>query len=133
VSPSAPSAALPTTSRCRVSSSKKYAAPLLAGAIQPNGSGWIIQNNEVRLNHGEGIKTHGDNEQVLRNNVHDNGKEGASAGGGAGDLFEFTSVSNNNFAKINYGEEMGGGKFSTTINAHVINNTFSNNDGNGMV
>jgi len=111
---------------------EKYAAPIANAAIQPNGSGWIIRNNEVRLNHGEGIKTHGNNEHVLSNNVHDNGQEGACAGGGDSDVFEFNKVSGNNFAKIHYGIEMGGGKYSSTTNAQIINNVFSDNDGNGI-
>jgi len=114
---------------------EKYAAPLLGGAIQPTGSGWVIQNNTVMLNHGEGIKVEGNNEQVLNNSVHDNEEEGACAGGGTGDLFKNNNVYNNNnnsFAKVAYGIEMGGGKFSSTTNAQIINNTFSNNDGNGI-
>jgi parallel beta-helix repeat protein len=111
---------------------EKYAVSLLGGAIQPSGSGWIVQNNEVRLNHGEGIKTYGSNEQVLSNNVHTNGEEGISTGRSTGDLFEFNQMSNNNFAKISYVTESGGGKFSGTSNARVINNTVSNNDGAGI-
>ncbi len=111
---------------------EKYASPLITAAVQPTGSGWIIQNNEVRFNHGEGIKTQGNNEQVLSNKVDNNGEEGMCAGGGSGDLFEYNNVYNNNFTHVAFGIEMGGGKFSATTNAQVINNTFSNNDGNGI-
>lgn len=54
------------------------------------------------------------------------------AGGGTGDTFELNTVSGNNFAKIHFGVEMGGCKFSATINTQVIKNTVSNNDGNGI-
>ena len=47
-------------------------------------------------------------------------------------LLELNTVSNNNFAKIHYGVEMGGCKFSATTNTQVIKNTVSNNDGNGI-
>jgi len=111
---------------------EKYAAHLQDGAIQPEGSGWVIQNNQVLLNNGEGIKTHGNNEQILSNIVNENSELGIGAGRGSGDIIKFNTVSYNNFAKIHFGIEMGGCKFAATINTRVLNNTVSNNNGNAI-
>ena len=124
--------ALLTTSRCRVSLSRntpRLCSMALSNLRAPVGS---IKNNVVRLNNGEGIKTFGSDEQVLSNTVDTNGELGMGAGGGTGDTFELNTVSGNNFAKIHFGVEMGGCKFSATINTQVIKNTVSNNDGNGI-
>ena len=114
---------------------EKYAPPLLLGAIAPYGSNWVIQSNEVRLNHSGGIKPAyqtDNNEQILSNNVHDNGQEGIGLGGGIGSLLEYNIISHNGYAHVMDTMEDGGGKISGTVNARVINNTYSNNDGVGL-
>jgi parallel beta-helix repeat protein len=112
---------------------EKYATTLQTGTIGPTGPGWIIQNNEVRLNHGEGIKPRGaNNTQILGNNVHNNGQVGIAAGAGSNLLVQSNTISGNNYSKILYSVEAGGLKIATTTNAQVINNTATNNDGNGL-
>jgi len=114
---------------------EKYATPLMGGAIGPYGSNWLINSNEVRLNHAAGIKPQygkENNEQILSNNVHDNGEEGISVGGGTGTLIEYNTIANNNYANILYWFEVGGGKISATVNAQILNNTYSNNNGTGI-
>jgi parallel beta-helix repeat protein len=112
---------------------EKYAAPLFSGAVAPSGPNWTIKSNEVRLNHGAGIKTQfnkGDYAQIISNNVHHNGQEGIGVGGGTGVLVEFNISASNNFA--NCVLECGGGKISGTVNARVIMNHYSQNNGPGI-
>ena len=114
---------------------EKYATGLINGAITTSGSGWTIKSNEVRLNHAAGIKPANGNdngEQILSNNVHDNGQEGISVGGGTGTLVEYNTISRNNYLNLADGFESGGGKIAATTNARVINNTYVNNNGNGL-
>ena len=114
---------------------EKYATPLNAGAIGPYYSNWIIKSNEVRLNHGGGIKAqygHDNYEQILSNNVHDNGQQGIASGGGTGTLIQYNTISNNGYANVLDSTEEGGGKVSGTINVQVLNNTYSNNNGVGL-
>jgi parallel beta-helix repeat protein len=111
---------------------EKYAVLLQSGAIEPYGSGWTIKSNEVRLNHGEGIKTKGNNETILSNNVHNNGEAGIASGGGSNILYQYNTVSSNNYAKVTYVTEAGGSKFAGSSNLHILNNAFSGNDGVGL-
>ena len=114
---------------------EKYAAPLLLGAISPYGSHWLIQSNEVRLNHAAGIKPafgYDNYEQILSNTVHDNGQEGISVGGGTGTVVQYNTISHNGYANVQDSFEEGGGKIAGTINAHVLNNTYANNSGVGL-
>ena len=112
---------------------EKYAAPLFSGAIAPFGANWTIKLDEIRLNHGAGIKTQfnaGDYVQILSNNVHHNGQQGIGIGGGVGVLIEFNTSANNNYLGTIL--EDGGGKVSGTIAARVLNNTYSQNNGPGI-
>ena len=114
---------------------EKYAAPLNAAAIGPYYSNWIIRSNEVRLNHGGGIKPQygQDNyEQILSNNVHDNGQQGIASGGGTGTLIQYNTISNNGYLNVLDSTEEGGGKVAGTNNIRVLNNTYSNNNGVGL-
>ena len=55
---------------------EKYASPAQAGAIAgDSGDDWVFEDNEVRWNHGTGIRA-GDRWKVLRNKVHHNGQLG---------------------------------------------------------
>ena len=115
---------------------EKYATPLNSGAIGPYYSNWIIKSNEVRLNHAGGIKPQYGNdnyEQILSNNVHDNGQQGIAV-----------RRRNRDFNRVQYNiqqrlcqcarlsTEEGGGKVAGTINVQVLNNTYSNNNGVGL-
>ena len=114
---------------------EKYATGIINGAVATSGSGWVIKSNEVRLNHAAGIKPangNDDYEQILSNNVHDNGQEGISVSGGTGTLVEYNTISNNNYLNMADGFESGGGKIAATTDAQVLNNTYTNNNGNGL-
>ena len=108
-----------------------YAAPAQFGAIHAQGrSGWIVSNNEVRKNHGAGIRV-GSRAQVLRNYVHNNGQLGIF---GMGDdiLVEGNAIFANNIAGYFQRWEGGGAKFVITRNLVVRNNFVHKNDGPGL-
>jgi len=109
-----------------------YAPPLILGTIQILGPNWLIQNNQVCLNHGIGIsdKQGGDNVQVLGNNVHHNGDTGIS-GPGNGGLWDSNTVAYNNADHINVNFAGGGSKF-TGSNVTVSNNIVHDNLGSGL-
>jgi hypothetical protein len=73
---------------------EKYAPLLQYGAIEPQASAWLIQNCEIRLNHGYGVNagSGGNGVQVLNNSIHDNGQAGFGAGGITGGTFNNNTV-----------------------------------------
>jgi parallel beta-helix repeat protein len=110
---------------------EKYAAPLFSGAITPYGSGWIIEFNTITLNHGDGIKIRGSNEQVLGNTISYNGQGGISVGGTSGNQIKNNQILYNNFAKCSYTRDSAGVKVSAASNNEITGNTISYNDANG--
>ena len=111
---------------------EKYASPAQYGAIGGQGGvpRWTLQNNEVRWNHGSGIRT-GNGMQVLNNNAHHNGQMGI---GGSGDnmLVQGNEIAYNNVAGFGTHWEAGATKFSHT-NALVVRDNFSHhNHGAGL-
>lgn len=110
---------------------EKFASPAQSGAIQPEGgSGWVIEDNEIRLNHGSGIRL-GRQMQVRSNFVHSNGQFGI-AGGGSDVLIEENEISHNNTAGFNPLWAAGGTKFVMTENLVVRRNHVHHNDGFGL-
>jgi hypothetical protein len=96
------------------------------GAVQ-GGATWTIQNNEVRLNHGDGIEANG---KILGNYSHDNGEFGLEGG------FATTAmdVENNEFAFNTWANfaNGGGAKFEYATNLVVRNNFAHDNNGAGL-
>jgi hypothetical protein len=107
----------------------KYANPAQTGAIgyfRP-GLDWEIINNEVRYNHGSGIKFKG-SALILTNYVHDNGDFGIECGDGNTEA-AFGGHLESNGKVINDGLPEWGywGGYAAT-NAVVANNTISHNN-----
>jgi hypothetical protein len=115
---------------------EKYANLASRGAIHVAtdpahpGESWVIAENEVRFNHGAGIRF-GHRTQVLRNNVHDNGQLGI-AGSGENVLVEGNEIAHNNYAGYRSGWEGGGTKFAFTDGLVVRNNFAHDNNGPGL-
>ncbi|GEM_PF-2349992 len=117
---------------------EKYANPAQVGAIdtrdnssgKDNGSNWFIANNEVRNNHGVGIKAT-DGSKVTGNYVHHNGQLGLG-GDGDGLLIENNEIAYNNNASYEWGWEGGGTKFAKTRDLVVRNNYSHHNLGPGL-
>ncbi|MFC7555787.1 hypothetical protein ACFQU7_31525, partial [Pseudoroseomonas wenyumeiae] len=94
---------------------EKYAPPVQYGAVGYNrpSPGWIVRNNEIRLNYGLGVSV-GSNTQVLENHIHGNGEMGAGCVG-RDILFERNEIAfNGYFSGVEPNWEGGGGKCALT-------------------
>jgi parallel beta-helix repeat protein len=112
---------------------EKYAIPAQFGAIgdQYPGQAWTVQNNEVRFNHGIGIRV-SDNSQVLDNYTHDNGQMGMG-GNGKNILVQGNEIAHNiDYAGIACWWECGGFKFAFTDTLTIRGNSSHDNVGPGM-
>jgi len=112
---------------------EKYATPLQVAAIGTDtGSGWVITNNTVRLNHGVGVGISRAS-QVRRNRLLQNGQEGYAGGRAGGFVFDDNEVGGNNYAGVDPEWEAGGGKVTVTNGGGVIrNNCVHDNGGPGI-
>jgi hypothetical protein len=116
---------------------EKYASPAQSAAIHgavdppgPSGQGWVIEDNEVRFNHGEGIYI-GQQGHVLHNSLHDNGQFGI-VGSGRNILVDGNEIAHNNYAGFNFSWGAGGSKFVFTQGLIVRNNKVHDNEGPGL-
>jgi Right handed beta helix region len=111
---------------------EKYAIPAQMGAIgdQTAGKNWQIIGNEVRWNHGAGIRL-GDRSIAQDNYIHHNGQLGIGAGG-QGITIARNEIAHNNYAQYNSGWEAGGSKFAQTQNLTVQGNYVHHNNGPGL-
>ncbi|HLK47706.1 MAG TPA: right-handed parallel beta-helix repeat-containing protein [Bryobacteraceae bacterium] len=111
---------------------EKYAVPAQFGAIgdQYPGPGWVVAENEVRWNHGNGINLK-DGGQAVKNFVHHNGQKGIG-GGGAELLIQGNEISFNNWAGFDLAWEAGGAKFAQTRGLIVRDNSIHDNTGEGL-
>jgi hypothetical protein len=93
------------------------------------GRNWLIENNEVRFNHGAGINL-GSSSKGIGNYVHDNGQKGIGGGTVDGDLVVNNEISFNNYAGYDCQWDCGGMKFGGgTTNLTVIGNYVHDNLG----
>jgi Right handed beta helix region len=106
---------------------QKFATEAQLGAIRA-GRGWLVENNEVRLNHSGGI----DNSSVTRHNyVHDNGQMGI--GGSAPNLVVTgNEIAFNNYAGYCTCWEAGGGKWTESRHLTITGNQVHDNRGPGL-
>jgi hypothetical protein len=104
------------------------------GAIgdQYPGEGWVIENNEIRLNHGKGL-TFSHRSVVRGNYIHHNGQMGLT-GNGQGSVVENNEIAYNTLKEIGYKweHEGGGTKFAYTDSLIVRNNYVHHNLGPGL-
>ncbi len=119
---------------------EKFAGPLEQGAIhgmesspgnieeQP-GQNWVVEGNEVRLNHSVGVMLYGG--QVLRNHLHHNGQFGLETVGN-NLLIEGNEISYNNFAGVNHNYGAGATKFWASENLVARKNIVHHNLGYGL-
>ncbi|HIA80156.1 MAG TPA: hypothetical protein EYO07_08405, partial [Candidatus Marinimicrobia bacterium] len=85
---------------------EKFASMVMMGAVgSTGGTGWLVEGNEVRLNHGVGVFAR--SESIVRNNyIHHNGQMGVGTGTEeefrvTNVLFEANEISYNNYAHVN--------------------------------
>jgi parallel beta-helix repeat protein len=109
---------------------EKYATGTHVGAIN-GGSGWVLEGNEVRLNHALGVDLKS-NSIVRRNYIHSNGYQGINAGNSSNILIEGNESSFNNFNRFRFGWGGGGMKFGLTQNVVIRGNFVHSNDQKGI-
>ncbi len=110
---------------------EKYAQPAGEAAIDgKNADNWVVDQNEVRWNHGVGIRA-GNGWKVLNNKTHHNGDCGMG-GNGRDILVEGNEMYKNNYAGYWPGWEAGGAKFVLTENLIIRNNFAHDNIGPGL-
>ena len=123
---------------------EEFAVPILKGAIagtngassQTTGINWVVQNNEIELNHGAGV-TINFGWQILDNYIHNNGN--LAIGGGLGDTthpsniqIQDNELSYNNYAHVKPAFGGGGAKTTGTLDIVYRNNNSHNNEGSGF-
>jgi parallel beta-helix repeat protein len=101
------------------------------------GSNWTVENCEVALNHGFGVRV-GYGIQILNNYIHDNGQLGIGGGvpatqsGNSGILIQGNIISHNDYAHFNPGFGSGGFKVGATSGMVLRGNTIRDNEGAGI-
>jgi parallel beta-helix repeat protein len=106
---------------------QKFATEAQTGAIRA-GRGWVVEDNEVRLNHSGGIHS----PSVTRHNyVHDNGQMGVG-GSGPNLLVTGNEIAFNNYAGYCTCWEAGGGKWTESRHLRITNNDVHDNRGPGL-
>jgi hypothetical protein len=115
---------------------EKYAGTGGQGAIHaklnpgPLSHGWVIEDNEIRLNHGIGVRV-GHGTHVVHNKIHNNGQLGMG-GDGRDVQVVGNEIAYNNYAGFSMDWEAGGAKFHATENLVVRDNEVHNNLGPGL-
>jgi len=121
---------------------EQYANPAQHGAINAainnqnnvpdrNGINWLIENNEVRYNHGTGIYIYMGG--MMRNNlIHHNGQIGMKGSGSDITIQDNIVFENGDWGGYKWSWEGGGSKFARTKNILLTNNYCYNNYGPGL-
>jgi parallel beta-helix repeat protein len=111
---------------------EKYATPAQDAAVgrTNTGANWVIRDNEIRFNHGIGIRT-GTGVQIAHNNVHHNGEMGLG-GSGLNARVDSNEIAYNNTAHYSYDWEAGGTKFVQTTGLVARGNFAHHNRGPGL-
>lgn len=112
---------------------EKYAPNIQEGAVEPRAPGWVIQNCDIRLNHGSGIsiRPSGNNIRVLNNSLHDNGQFGINVGAVNNVTVDGNDIFHNNIDHVKTGFGSGCCKF-TGRNFMISNNKVHDNLGMGL-
>jgi hypothetical protein len=114
---------------------EKYAIPGHMAAIgdQYPGKSWVIEDCEVRLNHGQGISFSGA-AIVRRNRIHHNGQLGLRSSKAKGAYIEHNEIYSNTLPEIGYkwSHEGGGAKFTVSDSLIIRNNYVHDNWGPGL-
>src|SRR5207342_883519 len=92
--------------------------------------GWKILDNEVRLNHGGGIRTD-DTTQAIGNSVHRNGQLGMG-GNGDGAVVRSNVIALSNYNRFDPNWEAGASKWAFTADVKITGNNVYSNGGPGL-
>jgi parallel beta-helix repeat protein len=108
---------------------EKYAAPVQRSAVE-GGASWIVEDNEIRWNHGGGLELRAS--RIIRgNDVHHNGQLGIR-GSGNRVTIEDNEIAYNNTVGVDDYWEAGGTKFARSSDLTVRRNHVHHNDGPGL-
>lgn len=111
---------------------EKYATPSTAGAVGgDNAASWQVTDNQIRWNHGGGVRT-GKQMKILRNNIHHQGQVGIIGYKSDGVLIEGNELAYNNTAGYWPYWEAGGAKLTGNTNLTMRNNRVHHNKGKGL-
>jgi parallel beta-helix repeat protein len=111
---------------------EKYATPSSAGAVGgDNTAYWQVTDNQIRWNHGGGIRT-GRQMQILRNNIHHQGQLGIIGWKSDAVLIEANTIAYNNMSGYYPYWEAGGSKMTGATHLTVRNNLVQHNKGKGL-
>lgn len=124
---------------------KEFASPVTLGALgitggssPTSGANWTIKNNEVELNHGDGIRVNF-GWQILNNYLYDNGDLGV--GGGMGSIgnsqpshvvVQGNEIAFNNYAQVKPVFGAGGAKLESQEGLVFKGNYVHDNTGDGL-
>jgi hypothetical protein len=121
---------------------EKYAGDIDHSPISPNwigcsgctASGWIIQNNEIRLCRMLGVTAGqgASNIQILNNVIHHNGQFGVTGGSSNGMIISRNTLYSNNTDHVDAGYGAGGLKVGGSNGATVSYNVVHDDDGHGL-
>jgi hypothetical protein len=109
---------------------EKYAVSAQSAAVDAQGRDWTVQSNEIRFNHGWGVRI-APGMKLVANFIHDNGQLGVG-GTGDGVVIEDNEVARNNIARFESGWEAGGVKIFRSSNLRVVGNYVCENIGSGL-
>jgi Malectin domain/Right handed beta helix region len=109
---------------------EKFAVPAQHAAVYADGPDWRILDNEVRLNHGGGIRTD-DGTQAIGNSVHRNGQLGMG-GNGDGTVVRSNVIALSNYSRYDPNWEAGASKWAFTADLKVTGNNVYSNGGPGL-
>lgn len=121
---------------------EQYANPAQHGAIHAGntnqvnvkermGANWLVENNEVRYNHGAGIFLYSGG--IMKDNIiYQNGQIGMKASGSNVTIIGNEVYENGEWGGYKWSWEGGGSKFSYTKNIHIVNNYCHHNNGPGL-
>jgi hypothetical protein len=117
-------------SRVRVSGLviEKFANEAQIGAINARAD-WVVDDSEVRLNHGVGIQGA---RRIAGNHVHHNGQLGIGGDGLTAAVVRDNEIDHNNYAGFDGGWEAGGAKWLNTSRLTVRGNVVRDNAGHGL-
>jgi hypothetical protein len=110
---------------------EKFANAAQLGAVQAQGAGWRIQNNDVRLNHGHGVFSESTGGQIVGNRLHHNGQVGLG-GDSDNQLVANNEIDHNNTAGFDILWEAGGMKWFDSTGLMVVANDVHHNEGPGL-
>jgi hypothetical protein len=123
---------------------EEFAVPIQKAAIAgtpgsaslTTGANWVVQDNEIELNHGNGVNINF-GWQILSNYIHTNGTLGISGGLDSATqqsnvLIQGNEVAFNNYAHVKPGWGAGGVKTAQTVGVIFRGNYSHDNEGSGF-